>query len=123
MAGLPKFKNELKNIIREKPKAWVGLLKRKYRYILEDIDAVITEYFKDKSISAKAYAYLNDVYEQPICVVCGKKIDVYTACMKTGFVKTCSNKVCRNSYKYIKTKEAVFRKYGVENAFALDIIV
>ena len=48
------------------------------------------------------------------CKICGKKT-IYKG-TKIGYANTCS-KECENKYKYLRTKEAIFKKYGVICSF------
>lgn len=117
---MKKYKNELINLIQTHKKNWQNIIKSQYRYIYDDILANIPEIFKNQTISTYIYCYLNDIVEWPKCVICGKHIEKLNTNALLGFRKTCIDRTCINTYKYMQTKNAIQEKYGVDNVFSLN---
>jgi hypothetical protein len=57
---------------------------------------------------------------ESICKICGEKTQFRD--LFWGYKNTCSSSKCKKSYNLLKTKEAVFNKFGVENVYQLEDI-
>jgi hypothetical protein len=112
-----KYKNEIKNLIIEKPSAYVALLKnKKFSYLFNFINEM-TPKLNDEiySLSTKVFWILNDLNDFPICPLCGKSYgENINVSINRGYPKTCSVS-CGSLYSMDKKKQTNLEKYGVDN--------
>ena len=120
---MKKYKKELVDLIATHTRNWQNIIKSTYRYIYDDIIQNTPVVFSNTTISTKVYCYLNDIEQLPTCKICGKQLDDINASVKNGFKGTCSNKKCKTAYKYQRTTDAVMKKYGVSNVYALKSVI
>ena len=120
---MKKYKKELVDLIATHTRNWQNIIKSTYRYIYDDIIQNTPVVFSNTTISTKVYCYLNDIVQLPTCKICGKQLSNINASIKNGFKGTCGNKNCEDVYKYQRTSEAVMKKYGVSNVYALKSVI
>lgn len=84
---------------------------------------ILNRYVDSDSYQESIYRILNDIHDKPKCKYCGKLLKFKGRGKGSGFGKYCS---CYCEAKDISTfknsqkiKDAVFKKYGVDNVFKL----
>jgi DNA-directed RNA polymerase subunit RPC12/RpoP len=118
-----KYKKELRDLIDSCKRSWQNLLKSKFKFILDDIEACTPEVFKGTTASTRAFCYLNDIEDIPRCIICGKPITKIQANVEVGFPSTCGAIECENKHKHDATKRAIREKYGTDNVFSLKSMI